>query len=45
MSEKAKKIKNLYIHHLWTLAKVQKALADGLITQEEYYYIAAVLEG
>lgn len=39
MSAIAKSIRNLYRKHIWSLAKVQRALADGLITEDEYNWI------
>lgn len=39
MSAKARALKNLYKRHLITLAGVQKAFADGVITQDEYEWI------
>jgi hypothetical protein len=36
MSEFAKKVKKYYDGGLWGLARVQKALEIGKITQEEY---------
>ena len=41
MSAKAKALKNLYKRHKISLAGVQQALADGLITQVEYEWIIA----
>lgn len=39
MSAKAKAMKNLYKRGKVTLAGVQQALSDGVITQEEYDWI------
>lgn len=36
MSEFAKKVKKYYDGGLWSLARVQKALELGKITQDEY---------
>lgn len=41
MSAMAKALKNLYKRRKITLAGVQKALEDGLITQAEYEWIIA----
>lgn len=41
MSAKAKALKNLYKRHKISLAGVQQALADGLITQTEYEWVIA----
>lgn len=39
MSAKARALKNLYKRHKITLAGIQQALTDGVITQEEYNWI------
>jgi hypothetical protein len=39
MSAKARALRTLYRRHLISLAGVQQALADGLITQAEYEWI------
>ena len=36
MSPKAKALQNLYRRHKITIEGLQQALADGIITQEEY---------
>ena len=41
MSAMAKALKNLYKRHKISLAGVQQALADGLVTQAEYEWIIA----
>lgn len=41
MSATAKALRTLYKRHKITLAGVQKALADGLITESEYALIIA----
>lgn len=41
MSAKARALRNLYRRHKISLAGVQQALADGLITQAEYEWIIA----
>ena len=39
MSARAKALQNLYRRHKITIEGLQKAVADGVITQEEYNII------
>lgn len=41
MSPRAKALKNLYKRHKITIAGLQQAVADGVITEEEYALIIA----
>ncbi len=41
MSPRAKALKNLYKRHKITIAGLQQAVSDGVITQEEYEMIVA----
>ena len=41
MSPKAKALYNLYRRHKITIEGLQKAVSDGVITQEEYEFIIA----
>lgn len=41
MSPRAKALMNLYRRHKITIAGLQQAVSDGVITQEEYEMIVA----
>lgn len=41
MSQKARALQNLYRRHKITIEGLQRAVSDGVITQEEYELIIA----